>query len=114
MYVTILIFIPKKRDKTFSVVDTSALVSKHSIGTGRHWRHVPPRFCNKQRCAIFIFRICCLYLKEKSVLEVLCSPSLTCLLLPTALRHIFEGIEGILLVLSEYCYLKARVLKSYF
>ena len=35
------------------------------IGTGGHWEHVPPKFCNKQRSAHFIFRKCPLFHKEK-------------------------------------------------
>ena len=42
------------------------------VGTGEHWGYVPPRFCNKQRSALFIYRKCPLYLKDTSALEVLC------------------------------------------
>ena len=43
----------------------------------------PPRFCNKQRSALFVFRKCPLFLKEKSVLEVPCPSKVE--MLPTSL-----------------------------
>ena len=51
-------------------------------GTRGHWGYVPPRFCNKQRSALFIVRKCPLFLKEESALKVSCPPSLRCFLRP--------------------------------
>ena len=53
-----------------------------------HWGHVPPRFCNKQRCALFLFRECPLFVKENGALEVSCPPSLRCFLRPWLSHHI--------------------------
>ena len=35
------------------------------VGTGGHWGHVLPKFWNKQRSALFIFRNCPLFLRKK-------------------------------------------------
>ena len=44
--------------------DTTQLLGI-DVGTGGHWGHAPPRFCNEQRSALFIFRKCPFFLKEK-------------------------------------------------
>ena len=51
------------------------------VGTGGHWGHVPPRFCNKQRSALFTLKNAPFFLR-KSALEVSCPPSFRCFLRP--------------------------------
>ena len=46
-----------------------------------HWGHVPPRFCNKQRSFLFLFRKCPLFLKERYPRSVV-PPSFKCFLCP--------------------------------
>ena len=51
--------------------------------TGQTHRHrSPPRFCNKQRSALFTFRKCPLFLKGKSAFKVSCPPKFE--MLPTS------------------------------
>ena len=52
------------------------------VGTGGHWGHVPPRFCNKQRSALLIFRKSPLFLKKKVPSKCRAPPSLRCFLRP--------------------------------
>ena len=66
-------------------------------------RAPPQRFCNKQRSAIFIFRKCTLFLKEKSALKVSCTPKFemlpkslakwSFLILNDASKHFFININ---------------------
>ena len=36
---------------------------------GGDWGHVPPRFCSKQRSALYVLRKCPFFLKEKVPLK---------------------------------------------
>eukprot|EP00112_Aurelia_sp_Birch-Aquarium-sp1_P013318 Seg282.14 transcript_id=Seg282.14/GoldUCD/mRNA.D3Y31 product="hypothetical protein" protein_id=Seg282.14/GoldUCD/D3Y31 len=61
------------------------------VGTGGHWGHVPPpRFCNKQRSALFIFRKCPFRVMKKVPLKCGAPPSLNCFLRP----WVYYGGEG--------------------
>ena len=42
------------------------------VGTRGHWGTCPPRFCKKQRSALFNFRKCPIFSRRKLPLEVLC------------------------------------------
>ena len=67
-------FIPPQRDPLGGEVlglRTYREVSR-DVGTGGHSGHVPQRFFNKQRSALFTFRTCPLPLKDKRALEVSC------------------------------------------
>ena len=58
--------------QVFDKIFQTSKIAFIDVGTAGYWGHVPPRFCNKQRSALFIFRKCPIFLKEKSALEVSC------------------------------------------
>ena len=63
---------PNTREINVALVYKDKMGTHIDVGTGGHWGHVPPRLCNKQRSALFLFRKFRLLLKEKSALEVTC------------------------------------------
>ena len=55
-------------------------LGSRDIVTGGTRGTYPPRFCNKQRSVIFIFRKCTLFLRKKVPSKCCAPPSLTCFL----------------------------------
>ena len=56
-------------EETLSAMSLSKFLIKKKrlvidLGTLEHWRHIPPRFCNKQRNILFIFIKCSFFLRN--------------------------------------------------